>query len=53
MCVTTGVHGSVCLSNRCGQVGDGLENKSFVKDPAAISATFQGVADLDEVLISG
>lgn len=36
------VHGSVCLSNQCGQVGGGLENKSFVKDPTAMSGTFQG-----------
>lgn len=36
------VHGSVCLSNQCGQVGGGLESKSFVKDPTAMSGTFQG-----------
>lgn len=41
------MHGSVCLSNQCGQLRDGLEGKSFVKDPTAMSGTFRGVADLD------
>lgn len=36
MCGTPRVHGSMCLSNQCGQVGGGLESKSFVKDPTAM-----------------
>lgn len=38
---------ALCALPICGQLGDGSESKSFVKDPAVMSETFRGMPDLD------